>query len=324
MNTIVVTGGAGFIGSNLCEMLCRTEHRIISIDNFNDFYNPEIKHQNIAEVEKASKGEFISLQGDIRDKAFINDVFKKYKPEGIIHLAAYAGVRPSIKNPVMYADVNINGTVTLLESMRDNGVNKMIFASSSSVYGNSDKVPFSENDSVDYPISPYAATKKAGELLCYTYSHLFDMQIACLRFFTVYGRRQRPDPAIHKFLKLIDEGGEITLFGDGNTRRDYTYIDDILDGIMKTWKWLVNGGRYDIFNLGESHTISLKEMVETIEKVFGKKAKIKEGPMMPGDVKRTYADNSKAIKILGYSPQTDFTEGIHKFVEWYRGKQSSC
>lgn len=323
MKTIVVTGGAGFIGSSLVDKLLINNNRVIIIDNFNDFYNPKIKEGNIEEIKNNMKNNKIEenklsiYRVDIRDKEEINKIFSENKIDIIVHLAAMAGVRPSIDQPELYYDVNINGTLNLLEASRNNNIKKFVFASSSSVYGNNEKVPFSERDAVDNPISPYAATKKSGELLCHTYHHLYNMSVACLRFFTVYGPRQRPDLAIHKFTKLIMEGKEIPFFGDGSTQRDYTYIDDIVDGIIKVIEWIDESNKkYEVFNLGESQTISLKEMVETIEKVLGKKAIKNILPMQPGDVMRTNADISKSKEVLGYNPSTDFNLGINKFIQW--------
>lgn len=323
MKTIVVTGGAGFIGSSLVDKLLINDNRVIIIDNFNDFYNPKIKEGNIEEIKNNMKNNKIEenklsiYRVDIRDKEEINKIFTENKIDIIVHLAAMAGVRPSIAQPELYYDVNINGTLNLLEASRNNNIKKFVFASSSSVYGNNEKVPFSESDAVDNPISPYSATKKSGELLCHTYHHLYDMSIACLRFFTVYGPRQRPDLAIHKFTRLIMEDKEIPFFGDGSTQRDYTYIDDIVDGIIKVIEWIDESNKkYEVFNLGESQTISLKEMVETIEKVLGKKAIKNILPMQPGDVMRTNADISKSKEVLGYNPSTDFNLGINKFIQW--------
>jgi len=322
---ILVTGGAGFIGSHLTETLLKSRQKVIVIDNFNDFYDPEIKRGNLKEI-KAKMGKLgISednlqiMVGDIRNAEQMDKLFAAYPIQLVVHLAAMAGVRPSISAPLLYNDVNINGTLNLLEMCRKYGVKKFVFASSSSVYGNNKKVPFAEDDFVDHPISPYAATKRAGELLCHTYHHLYGMDVACLRFFTVYGPRQRPDLAIHKFTNLIFNDEEIPFYGDGTTERDYTYIDDIIDGVVKAIRWVHTGqGIYEIFNLGESRTVSLKEMVATLENEIGKKARVKVLPMQPGDVQRTCADISKAKKILGYQPSTPFEEGIKRFVQWYR------
>lgn len=325
MRTILVTGGAGFIGSHLSERLLKEGNKVLVIDNFNDYYNPKIKRNNIEEVKKTCLDNNISLnnykvfEGDIRDNNFLKEVFSN-KIDSVIHLAAMAGVRPSIQNPSLYYDVNITGTVNLLERCRESGIKQFVFASSSSVYGNNEKIPFSENDRVDNPISPYAATKKSGELLCHTYHHLFDINIACLRFFTVYGPRQRPDLAINKFTTLIMEDKEIPFYGDGTTSRDYTYVEDIVSGIVSSINYVNKEEKvFEIFNIGGDKTVSLNEMVKTIEDVLGKKAKLNKLPMQPGDVNRTCADISYSKKIIGYNPKTTFKEGIRKFIEWKLG-----
>lgn len=322
MKTILVTGGAGFIGSHLCEVLLKDNNKVIVIDNFNDYYNPEIKRRNIKEIQemcidnKLKLENFKVYEGDIRSKEFLLNVFKN-KIDIVIHLAAMAGVRPSIEKPELYYDVNIMGTINLLEECKKNRINKMVFASSSSVYGNNKKVPFSVEDSVDNPISPYAATKKAGELLCHTYHHLYNINFACLRFFTVYGPRQRPDLAIHKFTKLIMKEKPIPFYGDGTTSRDYTYIDDVMNGIVGAINFINTEKKvFEIFNIGGDKTVTLKEMVETIEKSLNKKSIINKMPMQPGDVNRTCADISKSTRILGYTPSTKFLDGIQKFVYW--------
>lgn len=322
MRTILVTGGAGFIGSHLSERLLKEGNRVLVIDNFNDYYDPQIKRNNVEEVKKTCVENNIPLEnykifeGDIRDNEFLKEVFDN-KIDSIMHLAACAGVRPSIEDPSLYYDVNITGTVNLLERCRETGVKQFVFASSSSVYGNNEKVPFSESDRVDNPISPYAATKKSGELLCHTYHHLFNMNIACLRFFTVYGPRQRPDLAINKFTSLILEDKEIPFYGDGTTSRDYTYIEDIVTGIVASINYInTNKKIFEIFNIGGDKTVSLMEMVETIELVLGKKAKINRLSMQPGDVNRTCADISHSKEVIHYNPQTTFEEGIRKFVQW--------
>ena len=312
---ILVTGAAGFIGSHLCESLVK-EHEVVGLDNFCDFYDIKIKRNNLHELAKFDN--FQIIKADIRNKSELEDIFSHHKFDIIIHLAAMAGVRPSIADPVLYTEVNINGTVNLLEQCKKHSIKKFIFASSSSVYGNNKKIPFAESDSVDFPISPYAATKKAGELICHTYHHLEQISIICLRFFTVYGPRQRPDLAIHKFAQKILADEVIPVFGDGSTKRDYTHIDDIIDGILRSINFVNNGYRYEIFNLGESQTISLSEMIETIEKVLGKTAQKEFLPLQPGDVDQTFAEISKAKKLLGYNPKTDFEDGVDKFVEWIR------
>jgi UDP-glucuronate 4-epimerase len=323
-NTFLITGGAGFIGSNLCDYLLKYNHKVIVIDNFNNFYNPEIKRNNIIEMKNLMKlsnltsDNLIIEEGDIRDTNFLTKIFNSYKIDLIVHLAAMAGVRPSIIDPLLYNEVNIRGTLNLLDLSNKFGINKFIFASSSSVYGNNKKLPFTEYDSVDSPISPYAATKKSGELLCHVYSQLYGINIACLRFFTVYGPRQRPDLAIRKFTELIIKEKEISIFGDGTTERDYTYIDDIIQGIDKAITWASTGThKYEIFNLGRSDTIMLKYMVQRLETEIGVKANIKYLPMQPGDVTITYADISKSKEILGYNPLTQFDYGISKFVKWF-------
>lgn len=322
MRTILVTGGAGFIGSHLSERLLKEGNKVLVIDSFNNYYDPSIKRNNVEEVKKTCIENKISLEnykvfeGDIRDNEFLKKVFSN-KIDSIMHLAAMAGVRPSIEEPSLYYDVNITGTVNLLEKCRETGVKQFVFASSSSVYGNNEKVPFAESDRVDNPISPYAATKKSGELLCHTYHHLFDMNIACLRFFTVYGPRQRPDLAINKFTSLILEDKEIPFYGDGSTSRDYTYVEDIVDGIVRSINYINTDEEiFEIFNIGGDKTVSLIEMVETIEEVLEKKAKLNRLPMQPGDVNRTCADITHSSETIGYSPKTTFKDGIKKFIDW--------
>jgi UDP-glucuronate 4-epimerase len=321
MKSVLVTGGAGFIGSHVGQALLKKGIRLAVIDNFNAYYSPEIKRKNVELLYNDSRqsGSFSLHEGDIRDKEFVEKVFGEFKPDVTIHLAASAGVRPSIVDPDLYVKQNIVGTINILEAMRSSCSDKLVFASSSSVYGNNKKIPFSESDNVDRPISPYAATKKSCELLCHTYHHLFDMNIACLRFFTVYGPRQRPDLAIYKFTQNIIEGKPIKMFGDGSTMRDYTYIDDIVDGVLKATEWIDSEEkRYDIFNLGESNTVTLKQMIEVIEAAVGKKAVIIKDAMQQGDVERTYADISHSKEVLGYNPSTEFAQGIKRFVEWYK------
>ncbi|GBD93617.1 UDP-glucose 4-epimerase [bacterium BMS3Abin05] len=310
---VLVTGGAGFIGSHLSEKLLRRGDFVVVVDNFNDYYDPGIKEKNVIKAKDYSNYSLHKI--DILDFDALKSVFDAFRFDAIIHLAARAGVRPSLKNPLLYQDVNIKGTMNLLELTRDYRIPKFIFASSSSVYGSNKKVPFSEHDNVDYPVSPYAATKKAAELLGFTYYHLYGFTFTAIRFFTVYGPRQRPDMAIHKFTALIDEGEAIPVFGDGQSKRDYTYIDDILDGVLKA---VEKSEGYNIYNLGDSRTIGLLEMIHTIETHLGKKAKIKWLPFQPGDVPITYADISKARTELGYEPVVLFTEGVKKFMDWYK------
>ncbi len=339
MKTYLVTGGAGFIGSHLIKKLLEQGNRVINVDNFNEYYDYNIKVKNVLnstgkqvsdnsdeirveelrDLKKTVDFENYTLEiVDITNMSILEEVFQKNKIDTVIHLAAMAGVRPSIENPLLYEKVNVRGTMNILELMKKYNIKKFVCASSSSVYGNNEKVPFSETDNVDKAISPYAATKKSCEIIGHSYHHLYDIDTIMLRFFTVYGPGQRPDLAIHKFTKLIYENKEIPFFGDGETQRDYTYIDDIIDGVLKAADYVENNTDvYEIFNLGESQTISLKEMVATIEKVIGKKALLNKLPMQPGDVNRTFADISKAKKMLGYDPDTKFEDGIRKFVEWY-------
>jgi UDP-glucuronate 4-epimerase len=312
---ILVTGCAGFIGSHLCERLVRS-HKIVGMDNFCDFYDPEIKRNNISGF--LHHRNFQLAEADLREVESLNQIFSQNNFDMVIHLAAMAGVRPSIANPRLYNEVNIMGTINLLEECSKNDVRKFIFASSSSVYGKNKRIPFSESDPVDNPISPYASSKKAGELICHTYHYLEKMSIVCLRFFTVYGPRQRPDLAIIKFMRKILAEQPVTVYGDGTTSRDYTYIDDIIAGVIRTIDFINSGWKYEIFNLGESHSIKLNEMISILEKVTGKKAVKEFQPLQPGDVDITYADISKSKKVLGYDPRTDFEEGIRKTLEWLK------
>ena len=309
----LVTGGAGFIGSHLIERLLSENYKVLCLDNFNDYYNPAIKWKNIEAVSQHAN--FQLIQGDILDEGLLKKFFQSNHFDGIVHLAARAGVRPSILQPRLYQEVNIRGTLNLLEMAKQHKIAKFIMASSSSVYGNNKKVPFSEKDPVDNPISPYAATKKAAELIGYTYSALYNISVSCLRFFTVYGPRQRPDMAIHKFTKLIASGTEIPIYGDGSARRDFTFIDDIIHGIVNS---IERCSGYNIYNLGESRVVPLMELISLIEQQLGKKAKIKYLPLQPGDVAITYADISKARNELDYQPQVDINEGIRLFVKWFK------
>ena len=315
VKNVLVTGGAGFIGSHLVDRLLGTNvEQITVVDDFNNFYAPEIKHENIREHLKDPR--YKLAEADIRDRAAIEPVFNQTRFDCIVHLAARAGVRPSLKEPQLYTETNINGTLNLLELARHHGIRQFVFGSSSSVYGINAKVPFSEDDPIRQPISPYAATKAAGELLCHTYSHLYGLRCICLRFFTVYGPRQRPDLAIHKFAKLISEGKPIPVFGDGTSRRDYTYIDDIIDGVVAAIDY--DQSPYEVINLGESRTVELIELIALLEKELGTKATIDRQPPQPGDVPQTFADITKARALLGYNPQTQIEAGLHRFVEWFR------
>lgn len=314
MSRVLVTGFAGFIGSYLTEKLLSEGYEVIGIDDFNDFYDPKIKERNIAGF-KANKN-FSFNKIDIRDKGLIEDIFSTHKPEIIIHLAARAGVRPSLQLPLLYEEVNVLGTLNLLEAARKNNCQKFIFGSSSSIYGECKNIPFNEGELDLKPISPYGVSKLAGEKYCNAYNHLYKLPIVCLRFFTVYGPRQRPDLAIHKFTKSIEEGKPIPVYGDGKYKRDFTYITEIIDGIMAAINYNKTG--FEIFNLGESYTTSVLDLIKLIESALDKKAKIDWQHAQPGDVPLTYADVSKAEKFLGYKPRTKPEEGIKKFVEWYK------
>lgn len=339
--TYLITGGSGFIGSHLVEQLLKNGHSVINIDNFDDFYDYKIKINNTLEslgqekqtvfsdkdtdiknlIQSTESATYRLYYQDIRDKEGLANIFNSYQIDMVVHLAALAGVRPSIERPMDYAEVNILGSMNLWELCKDFGVKKFVCASSSSVYGNNEKVPFSEEDNVDRPISPYAATKKCGEILGHTYHHLYDIDMIQLRFFTVYGPRQRPDLAIHKFTYLISSDKEIPFYGDGSTARDYTFIEDIIDGITKSIRYLEENDKvYEIINLGENQVINLKEMLATIETEMGKSAIKNQLPMQPGDVQKTNADITKAKSLIGYHPTTNFQNGIKKFVEWFLRK----
>src|SRR5213593_1637452 len=308
---ILVTGGAGFIGSHLVEKLLAAGHEVVILDDFNDFYDPQIKHANIAGFAK----DVTVCHVDIRDGAAVRNLFHREKVDAIAHLAARAGVRPSIQHAQLYCDTNVSGTLHLLEAARVTGVERFIFASSSSVYGASKTIPFSEEQHLIQTLSPYGATKVAGEFLCSTYSHLYQMRIVALRFFTVYGPRQRPDLAIHHFTRRIWNGEAINQFGDGTTRRDYTYIDDIIQGVVASLGY--DGPLFDVFNLGENETIELKDLIVALEDALGRKAQINLLPEQPGDVPLTCADISKARRLLGYAPATPLRVGLPRFVEWF-------
>jgi UDP-glucuronate 4-epimerase len=319
MSTFLVTGGAGFIGSHLCEHLLNEGAKVICLDNFDNFYDPNLKIKNVEGIAKKFSEQFEIVTGDIRNPDHIREIFQKNKIDLVVHLAARAGVRPSIAEPLLYQDVNIRGTITLLEACKATEIKNFVFASSSSVYGENQRVPFTEEDLDIQPISPYGATKRAGELFCYSYHHLYEMYIACLRIFTAYGPRQRPEMAIHKFTRLIDQGEKIPIYGDGSSRRDYTYIDDLIEGILGV---IHHHKGFEVYNLGESQTTSLIELIKLIEGAFGKKANIEMLETQPGDVSITYADISKAKRMLGYQPQVKMKEGIRRFVEWYKAQRA--
>jgi UDP-glucuronate 4-epimerase len=314
----LVTGGAGFIGSHVCGRLLHSGHHVWAFDDLNEFYDPKLKQHNVRELQSLAKP-FEFVHGDITDRAALDEAFGSVKFDQVIHLAARAGVRPSVENPALYQRVNVEGTTNLLEAARGARVKKITIASSSSVYGTNSKVPFAESDPVNQSISPYAASKLACEALGHVYHHLYGMDIAMLRFFTVYGPRQRPDLAIHKFAKLISAGKPIPVFGDGTTARDYTFVSDTVDGVMACTDKEFG---YEIFNLGESQTVTLKRLIELLESALGKKAVIDRQPPQPGDVPITYADISKAQQRLGYNPYIKIEQGITVFIDWFRRNQS--
>ncbi len=309
----LVTGGAGFIGSHLIERLLSEQHNVCCLDNFNNYYSPTIKRRNIENISQHPH--FKLIEGDILNESLLENIFQNHSFDGIVHLAARAGVRPSVLHPQLYEEVNVRGTLNLLEMAKQYQIKRCIMASSSSVYGNNSKVPFSESDPVDNPISPYAATKKAAELIGYTYSSLYNISVTCLRFFTVYGPRQRPDMAIHKFTKLISAEEEIPIYGDGKAKRDFTFISDIIDGVVRS---IDRCDGYHIYNLGESRVVPLMELIGLIEKHLAKKATIKWLPPQPGDVPITYADIRKAKDELGYNPMVNIEDGIIAFVKWFK------
>ena len=310
----LVTGGAGFIGSHVCERLLRQGHAVTALDDLNDFYSPAIKRQNLAQVKSIGGDRFHIAEGDLTDAIALGGVFCGAKFDQVIHLAARAGVRPSLAQPALYQRVNVEGTVNVLEATRAAGVRKVVLASSSSVYGVNAKVPFTETDPILSAISPYAASKLACEALGHVYHHVHGLEVVALRFFTVYGPRQRPDLAIHKFAQLIDQGQPIPVFGDGSTARDYTYVDDIVDGIMAASERTLG---YEVINLGESQTVTLSRLIELLETSLGRRAIIDRQPLQPGDVPITYADITKARRLLDYQPRTKIDEGIPKFIAWY-------
>jgi UDP-glucuronate 4-epimerase len=308
----LVTGGAGFIGSHLCERLLERGDEVTVLDNFNDFYDPRIKRDNA----RALRGVRV-VEGDIRDQSLVARLFQEGRFDALVHLAAMAGVRPSLLDPLLYTDVNVRGTQILLRELEKRPEVRLVFASSSSVYGSNDHVPFREDDDIHRPISPYAATKRAGELLCYTHHHLYGTPVSCLRFFTVYGPRQRPEMAIHAFSRLCLARKPIPFFGDGSTRRDYTFIEDIVDGTVRA---LDRANGYAIYNLGESKTISLADLLAEIGRQCGVEPILDRRPLQPGDVTITYADVSKARRELGYDPRTGIEDGLARFLEWLRAR----
>lgn len=316
MKTILVTGAAGFIGSHTSKRLLEAGETVIGLDELNDYYDPAWKLDNLEKLKKYPNFHF--YKADIRDLSTLKKIFANCSFDAIVHLAARAGVRPSIEQPLLYEEVNVKGTLHLLELARQHEIKQFVFASSSSVYGDQSQVPFRETDPVNAPISPYAATKKAGEMLCHTYSHLYDINCICLRFFTVYGPNGRPDMAPYIFTKAILEGKKIKKFGDGNTKRDYTYIDDIVSGIVAS---IDLNRRFETINLGNSNPISLNEFITTLEQITGLKMQIEELPMQAGDVKQTYANIDKANELLNYKPQTTFQIGLQKMVDWYKLKR---
>ena len=315
MKNILITGGAGFIGSHLIDYLCaRAGHQITVVDNFSDFYSPEIKRANIA--CHVGRNGFSLIEADIADAWAMDELFARGRFDTVVHLAARAGVRPSLDDPLAYEQTNVRGTYALLEASRRHGVERFIFGSSSSVYGINSRVPFSEDDPIAQPVSPYAATKIAGEAACHAYSHLYGMRVVCLRFFTVYGARQRPDLAIHKFARLIAAGRPVPLFGDGSSRRDYTYVDDIISGVAAAMHY--DASPFEVINLGESQTVELRQLIALLEAALGKRAVINWLPPQPGDVPVTYANIEKARRLLGYDPQTKVEKGIEKFAGWFQ------
>jgi UDP-glucuronate 4-epimerase len=317
---VVLTGGAGFIGSHLAEELLRRGAHLTIIDNLDDFYAPAWKRANLEDVRRAGKFEF--ADADICDIERMRKAVAIARPDVVIHLAARAGVRPSIEHPSLYERVNISGTVNLLEICRELGIQQFVFGSSSSVYGASSRSPFSEDQVELRPISPYAATKLAGEMMCYTYAHLYRLRVVCLRFFTVYGPRQRPDLAIHKFLALLEAGKPLPFFGDGSSGRDYTYVDDIVTGVIAALDYRppsLGGTPFEVFNLGNSHPVKLTELVSKLEQLTGREVVLDRQPFQPGDVPLTWADIGKANHLLGYRPATQLEEGLKAFIAWYRG-----
>lgn len=313
---VLLTGVAGFIGSHVAERLLADGWDVVGLDSFDDFYDPAIKHANLESLH--SRASFQLVEADIRDRRALDAIAGEGQLDGIVHLAARAGVRPSLEKPRDYMDTNLGGTTELLELTQRSGIPRFVFGSSSSVYGEREGAPFTEDDNVDFPVSPYAATKKAGELLCYTYHHNFALAVSCLRFFTVYGPRQRPEMAIHKFTRLIEEGKPVTLYGNGKSRRDYTFVADIVDGVTRA---LERADGYKVYNLGNNRTVELNELIQLLEKNIGKKAKIEYLPPQPGDVPLTCANIERARQELGYNPTVPIELGLERFVEWFKKKK---
>jgi UDP-glucuronate 4-epimerase len=314
MTTILVTGGAGFIGSHLTTRLLARGAEVVCLDDFDDYYEPAFKRENVAPFLENPRWHLV--EGDIRDEGLVEETYREFGVVETVHLAARAGVRPSIRQPRLYQEVNGIGTLNLLEAARRSGARTFIFASSSSVYGTNSKVPFSEEDPIAQPVSPYAATKRANELMAHVYHHLHGLSVTCLRFFTVYGPRQRPEMAIYHFTEKLAHGEAVPRFGDGSTARDYTYIDDIVDGMLAA---LDAAAPFEIVNLGGSRTTTLQRLIELVAEALGTEARVEELPPQPGDVPITYADVSKARRLWGWEPQVAIEEGIGRFVEWYRG-----
>ena len=315
---VLVTGGAGFIGSHVVDALLVRGHAVVCLDNFDDYYDPAVKRRNLSEAHRSDR--FTLIEGDIRDPGALARVFAGRPISRVFHAAARAGVRPSLHMPLLYEEVNVRGTLQLLEVCKDKGIQNFIFASSSSVYGSCERIPFRESESELKPISPYAATKLAGEHLCRTYAALYGIPITCVRLFTVYGPRQRPEMAIHHFVRLVEEGSPVPVFGDGSARRDFTYVDDAVAGILAA---LDRPHAFEVVNLGVSHVVELQEVIRLIEEAVGKPARIEWRPMQAGDVPVTFADIGKAISLLGYAPRTTIKEGIPAFVRWYRSAAGS-
>ncbi|HXV75406.1 MAG TPA: GDP-mannose 4,6-dehydratase [Candidatus Polarisedimenticolaceae bacterium] len=313
--SILITGGAGFIGSHLSERLLADGRPVVVLDNFDSFYDPAIKRRNVAGL--SADGRFRLVEGDIRDSATLDALLAAHPVSAVVHLAARAGVRPSIADPALYTSVNLDGTTALLEACRRHSIDRLVFGSSSSVYGNNDKVPFSEDDRVDRPISPYGATKKAGEVLCYSFHHLTGMKIACLRFFTVFGPRQRPEMAIHKFARRLAAGEAVDQYGDGSSARDYTYVSDIVEGIVRA---LDRSTGYHVWNLGGSQTTTLGDLVRKIAAGLGVPPRVRQLPPQPGDVDRTWADVSRARAELDWAPLIPFDAGLERFLDWFRSQ----